>query len=156
MPTAIYPGTFDPITYGHIDLIERSAKLFEQVIVAVAKADEKQPWLSWKQRIALCRESIAHIEHTHVCGFEGLLVDFTHQKGGAVLVRGVRTAADWAYEAQLAGMNRAMAPAIETLWLAPKADLAPISSSLVRDIAAKRGNIEAFVPEVVSKALCPL
>ena len=149
----VFPGTFDPITKGHVDLIERAAKQFDEVIVAVAEGTPKQPCFSLSQRLDLIKTALAHVPHVKVCGFSSLLVDFLKEQGARTIVRGLRTVSDFEYEFQLAHMNRSLTPDIETLFLTPAAQYAFISSSLVREIAKLGGDVSAFVPAVVVKAL---
>lgn len=151
--TAIYPGTFDPITHGHSDLVERAVRLFDKVIVAIAADPPKQPTLSLTERVELARRVLAHMERIEVCAFNGLLVDFTRARGAQVILRGLRAVSDFEYEFQLAGMNRKLAPQIETLFLMPAEHYAYISSSLVREIAALGGDISPFVHEDVKTVL---
>ncbi|MDH5357222.1 MAG: pantetheine-phosphate adenylyltransferase [Gammaproteobacteria bacterium] len=151
--TAIYPGTFDPITNGHIDLVMRASKLFDRVIVAVAINPSKAPTFSLEERVALAKQTLADIESVEVCGFEGLLVDVAKQKGANVIIRGLRAVSDFEHEFQLAGMNRRMQPDVETLFLTPAEQFSYISSSLVREIAALGGDVSEFAAPCVVKAL---
>lgn len=151
--TVIYPGTFDPITRGHIDLTERATRLFDRVIIAIAHSEKKTPLFSLEQRIALCQESLAHLDNIEVLGFSNLLVDFAKSQGSSCVLRGLRTGTDFEYEFQLANMNRAMYPEFESVFLTPPEHLSFISSSLVREIAAMGGNITQFVPAPVARAL---
>ena len=143
--TAVYPGTFDPITNGHSDLIQRAARLFEKVIVAVAANPSKRPMFDLERRVGLAREVLAPMENVEVCGFDTLLIDFTRERGAAVIVRGLRAVSDFEYEFQLASMNRRLAPDVETMFLTPDEKYAYISSSLVREIAALGGDVSPFV-----------
>lgn len=149
----LYPGTFDPITNGHFDLIQRASKLFDTVIVAVAQSRGKEPLFSVSERISLIEQIIKGIPNVQVCGFSGLLVDFAKQKKASVLLRGLRAVSDFEYEFQLANMNRRLAPDIESLFLTPSEQNSFISSSLVREIAALGGDISEFVPSEVKRAL---
>lgn len=142
---AIYPGTFDPITFGHTDLIERASHLFDQVIVAVAARPGKNPAFSLDERLKLATIALAGQDKVVVCSFEGLLVEFARQKGARAILRGLRAVSDFDYEFQLAGMNRKLAPDIETLFLTPSEQYANISSTLVREIAALGGDVSPFV-----------
>ena len=153
MITVIYPGTFDPITHGHVDQVERASRLFSKVVVAIAYSEKKQPLFTLEQRIELCQKALAHLDNIEVCGFNNLLVDFAQSKGSGTILRGVRSVADFEYEAQLANMNRAMSVAFETVFLAAAGDLSFISSSLVREIAAMGGDVSNFVPSDVLSAL---
>jgi pantetheine-phosphate adenylyltransferase len=150
---AIYPGTFDPITNGHSDLIERACKLFDKVIVAVAAHSGKQPAFSLEERIRLAETVLPDSRHVEVCGFDSLLVDFARQCNAQVILRGLRAVSDFEYEFQLAGMNRKMAPQIETLFLMPAEQYSYISSSLVKEVAGLGGDVSAFVHEAVFNAL---
>jgi len=151
--TAIYPGTFDPITNGHIDLVIRASKLFEHVIVAVAINPTKTPAFSLATRVDLAKQTLADLPNVEVCGFEGLLVDIAREKQAQVIIRGLRAVSDFEHEFQLAGMNRHMEPNVETMFLTPAEQFSYISSSLVREVAALGGNVSAFVAPCVAKAL---
>jgi len=151
--TAIYPGTFDPITLGHCDLIQRASKLFDQVIIAIAASPSKQPAFSLRERIEMAQQSLTGIGNIKVCGFDTLLVNFAREMQAQVIIRGLRAVSDFEYEFQLADMNRKLAPEIETLFLMPAEQFANISSSLVREVAALGGDIAAFVPDNVKNAL---
>ena len=142
---AIYPGTFDPITHGHTDLIQRASRLFDRVIVAVAAKPGKSPLFNLDERLALAKTALAGQDNVEVCGFEGLLVEFARQKEAKAILRGLRAVSDFDYEFQLAGMNRKLASDIETLFLTPAEQYANISSSLVREIAALGGDVSPFV-----------
>ena len=151
--TAVYPGTFDPITNGHIDLIDRAAPLFERVIIGVAESPGKGPTLPLAQRVALTREAVAHHGHVEVRGFDCLLAHFVKEVDGGVLLRGLRAVSDFEYEFQLASMNRHLIPEVETLFLTPAEQYGFISSSLVREIARLGGDVSGFVPPAVAAAL---
>jgi len=151
--TVVYPGTFDPITNGHIDLIERAAKLFEKVVVAVATSEKKAPLFTIADRVRLAQQCLAHVPAAEVLPFEGLLIDFVTAQGSHCVLRGLRAVADFEYEFQLANMNRAMQPEFESVFLTPSAELSYISSSLVREIAALGGDVSGFVPAPVATAL---
>ncbi len=153
MRIAIYPGTFDPVTRGHIDLVERAAGLFDRVLVAVAHSEKKKPLFSLDERIDLCRQTLGHCDNVEVLGFTGLLVDFARQHGSRFVLRGVRAIADFEYELQLANMNRAMYPELDTVFLTPSEELSFISSSLVREIASMGGEVQRFVHPLVHAAL---
>jgi pantetheine-phosphate adenylyltransferase len=153
MDTVVYPGTFDPITNGHIDLVERAARLFEQVVVAVAVNTDKPAAFPIETRVSLARDSLAHIDNVEVCSFDNLLVDFMRQRDAGVILRGLRAVSDFEYEFQLASMNRHLAPDIETLFLTPAEQYAYISSSLVREIASLGGDVTPFVHAKVVAAL---
>ncbi len=149
MNTIIYPGTFDPITNGHIDLVSRAARLFSKIIVAIAESTPKKPAFSLKDRVLMAKTSLAHLENVEVTGFNCLLADFAKQCGATILLRGLRAVSDFEYEFQLASMNRRIAPEIESLFLTPSEKYSFISSSLVREIAALGGDVSQFVPEIV-------
>jgi pantetheine-phosphate adenylyltransferase len=150
---AIYPGTFDPITAGHIDLVERSCRMFDEVIIAVAKSTPKNTCFTTQERIALAQQVLAGEDNVRVVEFQGLLVQFCQQIGANVVVRGLRGVTDFDYELQLAGMNRKMAPEVETIFLTPAPDYAHISSTLVRQIAQLGGDVAQFVHPLVHDAL---
>jgi pantetheine-phosphate adenylyltransferase len=149
----VYPGTFDPVTNGHTDLILRAARLFDRVIVAVAVDTGKTPLFSTDERVALIRAALGPRANVEVLPFQGLLVEFTRQLGVSVIMRGLRAVSDFEYEFQLAGMNRRMAPDVETLFLTPAETYSYISSSLVREIARLGGDVSTFVPPAVQAAL---
>ena len=151
--TAVYPGTFDPITHGHTDIVERAACLFDRVILAIAASPSKQPAFDLAQREALAGEVLAHLPNVEVCSFDGLLVEFVRSRGARVILRGLRAVSDFEYEFQLAGMNRHLAGEIETLFLTPAEQYSYVSSSLVREVAALGGDISPFVHEKVVAAL---
>ncbi len=153
MPVAVYPGTFDPITNGHSDLVARAAKLFDRVILAVAVNPGKSPAFDLEQRVALAETVLADIENVEVCAFDNLLVEFVQQRGADVILRGLRAVSDFEYEFQLAGMNRRLAPKVETLFLTPAEQFAFISSGLLREIAALKGDVSEFVHPEVQAAL---
>ncbi|MCB1829991.1 MAG: pantetheine-phosphate adenylyltransferase [Chromatiaceae bacterium] len=153
MTTAIYPGTFDPITNGHGDLIARATVIFDKVIVAVAASPGKQPRFTLGQRVDLAREVLAGNRRVEIMEFDKLTVDFAQQVGAEVILRGLRAVSDFEYEFQLAGMNRHLAPNVETLFLTPAEQFAYISSTLVREIAALGGDVSEFVHPCVLAAL---
>ena len=153
MPIAVYPGTFDPITNGHSDLIERATLIFDKVIVGVAASPSKQPRFSLQQRVELAHRVLDGIERVEIREFDTLLVEFTRQCGADVILRGLRAVSDFEYEFQLAGMNRRLAPEVETMFLTPAEQFAYISSSLVREIAALGGDVSEFVHPAVVSAL---
>ena len=150
---AIYPGTFDPITHGHTDIIKRAAKLFEHVTVAVAANPSKTPTFSLEKRVELATTVLADLNNVTVRGFDSLLARFANECDAKVIVRGLRAVSDFEYEFQLAGMNRALIPDIETLFLTPATEYTYISSSLVREIAALGGSVKDFVSPIVCAAL---
>jgi pantetheine-phosphate adenylyltransferase len=150
---AVYPGTFDPITVGHEDLIRRSARLFDSVVVAVAAAHHKKTLLDLQERLDAVTEVVADLGNVRVLPFTGLVKDFALAQGARVMLRGVRSVTDFDYEAQLAGMNRVLAPELETVFLAPDARYVHISSTLVREIASLRGDVTRFVAPSVQARL---
>ncbi len=150
---AIYAGTFDPVTYGHIDLVERATTIFDHVIVAVAASTAKKTLFSLDERVALTKEVLQHNKQVQVSGFDNLLLEFAKQHQANVILRGLRTVTDFDYEFQLASMNRQLNPEIESIFLMPSEKYMSISSSLVREIAALKGEVSAFVPAQVVKAL---
>ena len=151
--TAIYPGTFDPITHGHSDLIQRATQLFDHVIVAIAASPAKAPAFTLAERLELARMTLADMPRVEICSFDTLLVEFAKSRDARVILRGLRAVSDFEYEFQLAGMNRHLAPEIETMFLMPAEQFAYISSSLVREIAALGGDISGFVHDSVKAAL---
>ncbi|MEK9592673.1 MAG: pantetheine-phosphate adenylyltransferase [Luminiphilus sp.] len=151
--TVVYPGTFDPVTNGHIDLVERAAKLFERVVVAVATSEKKAPLFSLEERVSLLQESLRQVPAAEVVPFQGLLIDFVTAQQSHCVLRGLRAVADFEYEFQLANMNRAMNPEFESVFLTPSAELSYISSSLVREIASLGGDVSGFVTPNVAQAL---
>ncbi|MBL4583296.1 MAG: pantetheine-phosphate adenylyltransferase [Pseudomonadales bacterium] len=153
MNIAIYPGTFDPITRGHIDILERASGLFDQVYLAIASSKSKKPIFSLEQRIELAKQSLSHLNNIYMDELTGLTVDFAKDREANIIIRGIRTVADYEYELQLANMNRSMAPKIETIFLTPADNLSYISSSLVKEIALFGGEISKFVAPPVEEAL---
>jgi len=151
--TAIYPGTFDPITNGHTDLVNRAARRFDKVIVAIADSGSKAPCFTLDERISLAEIALQGIQGTSIVGFDGLLADFASQQGAGVILRGLRAVSDFEYEFQLASMNRKLAPSVETMFLTPDEGYSFISSSLVREIASLGGDVSAFVHPAVKEAL---
>lgn len=150
---AIYPGTFDPITNGHVDLVTRAAPLFDRMVVAIAESPSKGPAMPLAQRIALAREALAGLRNVEVLGFDSLLAKFVREVGAGVIVRGLRAVSDFEYEFQLASMNRHLIPEVETLFLTPAEQYSFISSSLVREIARLGGDVSGFVHPSVQSAL---
>ena len=151
--TAVYPGTFDPITNGHIDLVARASTLFEKVVVGVAESPGKGPALPLSERVELARIALAGFDNVEVQGFNSLLAHFVHEIGAGVLLRGLRAVSDFEYEFQLASMNRHLIPDVETLFLTPAEQYGFISSSLVREISRLGGDVSGFVPAAVAVAL---
>ncbi len=149
---AIYPGTFNPVTSGHLDIIERGAKLFEKVYVCVAESRNKHPEFTLEERVALIEE--AGVPHNvEIIGFRSLLVDLCHRLDAQVIIRGLRMVSDFEYEFQLASMNRQLAPEIETIFLTPAEDKSFISSTIVREVARLGGDVSKIVPPNVERAL---
>ena len=150
---AIDPGTFDPITNGHIDLVQRAAKMFDSIIVAIASSSKKNPKFSLEKRIELAEQVLADCPNVKVQGFDILLIDFARQQKATVLIRGLRAVSDFEYEFQLASMNRHLAPDLESVFLMPADEHSFISSSLVKEVAALGGDVSNFVHPIVFKAL---
>ncbi len=142
---AMYPGTFDPITRGHEDLLRRSARLFVPVVVAIAASPRKAPLFSLDERVALARDVLGDLDNVEVCGYEGLTVDFARERGLGVIIRGLRAVSDFEYEFQLATMNRHLTAEVETVFLTPTEHFTFVSSSLVREIAEYGGDVAPFV-----------
>ena len=153
MRRAIYPGSFDPVTNGHLDVIERARKLFDEVVVAVAHNDEKQPLFSLEQRLDLLRETAGQIENVRIAKFSGLLVEFARAQNAGAVIRGLRAVSDFEFEFQMALMNRNLNAAVETIFLMPKEEYTYLSSRIVKEIARLGGNVSTFVPGCVAKAL---
>ena len=153
MNTVLYPGTFDPITKGHTDLVERAAKMFDKVVVAVAVSSKKNPAFSLDERVGMCREVLAHLPNVEVVGFSTLLAHFAREVNANVLLRGLRAVSDFEYEFQLANMNRVLAPEVESLFLTPSEKYSYISSTLVLEISSLKGDVTKFVHPVVNEAL---
>ncbi|HZH44429.1 MAG TPA: pantetheine-phosphate adenylyltransferase [Lysobacter sp.] len=150
---AVYPGTFDPITNGHIDLVDRAAPLFERMVIGVAASPGKGPALPLELRVELARQAVARHANVEVRGFTGLLAHFVSEIGAGVLLRGLRAVSDFEYEFQMASMNRHLIPEVETLFLTPAEQYGFISSSLVREISRLGGDVSGFVPPAVASAL---
>ena len=152
MRRAIYPGSFDPVTNGHLDVIERARKLFDEVIVAVAHNDQKQPLFTLTERLELLRETIGEYANVKVAPLDGLLVDFATKKNAAAVVRGLRAISDFEFEFQMALMNRKLEANVETIFLMPKEEYTYLSSRIVKEIARLGGDINQFVPACVAAA----
>ncbi len=150
---AIYPGTFDPVTNGHADLIERAAKLFKHVVIGIALNPSKKPRFSLDERVELLKTVTAHLDNVEVVGFSGLLVDFAKDQQASVLVRGLRAVSDFEYEFQLANMNRRLSPDLESVFLTPAEENSFISSTLVKEVAHHGGDVSQFVHIDVANAL---
>lgn len=153
MTTVVYPGTFDPITIGHMDLVDRASRLFERVIVAIASSSKKNPMFSLDERVSMAAEALAGINNVEVVGFDKLLTTYLEDLGERVVLRGLRAVSDFEYEFQLANMNRAIKSDFETVFLTPADNLTYISSTLVREIAQLDGDVSKFVPESVLRGL---
>lgn len=153
MNTVVYPGTFDPITNGHTDLVERASRLFDRIVVAVADSPRKGPSLSLELRVSLAQQALAHLDGVEVVGFNCLLAEFVRRQGANVILRGLRAVSDFEYEFQLANMNRKLAPEVESLFLTPAESLSFISSTLIREIASLDGDVSQFVHPSVAGAL---
>jgi pantetheine-phosphate adenylyltransferase len=153
MRRAIYPGSFDPVTNGHLDVIERAQKLFDEVVVAVAHNDEKQPLFSLDDRLDLLRKTAGKIDRVRIAEFEGLLVEFARKEKAGAVIRGLRAVSDFEFEFQMALMNRKLNPGIETIFLMPKEEYTYLSSRIVKEIARLGGDVSGFVPACVARAL---
>src|SRR5437773_8215276 len=153
MRRAIYPGSFDPVTNGHLDVIERARKLFDEVIVAVAHNDEKQSVFSLEERLELLQETAGKIDHVRIAEFNGLLVEFARAEEAGAVIRGLRAVSDFEFEFQMALMNRKLDAVVETIFLMPKEEYTYLSSRIVKEIARLGGDVSAFVPVLVARAL---
>jgi len=153
MNIVVYPGTFDPITNGHTDLVERAARMFDHIILAVADNPKKKPMLDLETRVDLAKEVLGHLHNVEVTGFSNLLADFVKEKQANIILRGLRAVSDFEYEFQLANMNRVLAPNVESMFLTPAEKYSYISSTLVREIASLGGDVSNFVHPAVAKAL---
>ncbi len=151
--TAIYPGSFDPMTNGHLDLIARGAKLFDRLIVGVLRNPSKNPLFSVEERVEMLREGTGAYANVEVATFEGLLVDFARQRGARAVLRGIRAISDYEYELQMAMMNRRLNPEVETIFLMPDAQYSYVSSRLVKEAARLGGSVAGLVPELVIRRL---
>lgn len=150
---AVYPGTFDPVTNGHEDLIQRAARLFDEVVVGVAHSQAKRPFFSLEERVGLAREVLEPYKNVTVLGFTGLLSEFVREQRATVIMRGLRAVSDFEYEFQLAGMNRRLAPGVETLFLTPSDKYLFLSATIVREIAVLGGDISAFVHPLTAQKM---
>ena len=153
MTTIVYPGTFDPITNGHIDLVERAARLFDKVVIGIASSQRKSPLFSIDERIQLASDALTHVPNIEIIGFDYLLVNFVSDCKADAIMRGLRAVSDFEYEFQLANMNRALSPDIESIFLTPAERFSYISSSLVREISSLDGDVSKFAPANVVEAL---
>jgi len=150
---AIYPGTFDPITNGHIDIVTRATNMFDQVILAIAASPGKKPMFTLEERVALAQEATSHLPGVEVVGFSDLMANFAHAQQATILIRGLRAIADFEYEMQLANMNRHLMPDLESVFLMPSKEWSFISSSLVKEVARHAGDVTHFLPANVHQAL---
>lgn len=150
---AIYPGTFDPMTNGHLDIVTRAALMFDHIVLAIAASPGKKPLFSLDERIALASEVVAHLSNVEVVGFSNLMADFAREQQASVLVRGLRAVSDFEYEMQLAQMNRHLYSALESVFLMPSQEYSFISSSLVKEVARHQGDVSAFLPATIHTAL---
>lgn len=150
---AIYPGTFDPMTNGHLDIVTRAALMFDHVILAIAASPGKKPMFSLDERVALATQVTSHLDNVEVIGFSDLMANFAKAQGANVLVRGLRAVSDFEYEMQLANMNRHLLPTLESVFMMPSKEWSFISSSLVKEVARHGGDITPFLPQEVTQAL---
>jgi len=150
---AIYPGTFDPITNGHIDIVTRAASMFDQVVMAIAASPSKKPMFTLDERVALAQQAVAHLSNVEVVGFSDLMANFARDQQANILIRGLRAVADFEYEMQLAHMNRHLMPTLESVFLMPSKEWSFISSSLVKEVARHAGDVTHFLPTHVHQAL---
>src|SRR5580700_10924681 len=153
MRTAIYPGSFDPLTNGHLDIVQRAAKLFDRVVVAVAKSESKSPLFTLKERMTLVAKAIGHLPSVEADAFDGLLVEYVERRGAQTVIRGLRAVSDFEFEFRLALMNRKLNERIETIFMMPKDTYTFLSSGIVKEIAQLGGDVSAFVPQHVRTAL---
>jgi pantetheine-phosphate adenylyltransferase len=153
MIKAVYPGTFDPLTRGHEDLVRRASTLFDSLIIGVADGPAKRTFFTLAERVEIAREVLAGVKHVQVVGFSGLLIEFVRQQGARVVLRGLRAVSDFEYEFQLAGMNRRLAPGVETLFLTPSDKYLFLSATIVREIAVLGGDITAFVHPLTAELM---
>ncbi len=153
MRIAICPGSFDPITKGHLDVIQRAAKLFDRVVVAVARSEKKSPLFNLEERLELVRRSVAHLGNVEADAFTGLLVEYARERGAHAVVRGLRAVSDFEFEFQLALMNRKLSEEVETIFMMPRESYTFLSSRLVKEIATLGGDVAEFVPQPVLEAL---
>lgn len=150
---AVYPGTFDPVTHGHLDLAERGQRHFDRLVMAILRNEDKQPLFSVEERMELLREAVVRWPRVQVESFDGLLVDYARELGASVILRGIRAASDFEYEMQMAMMNRKLEPELETVFLVPSEAYSYVSSRLVREVARLGGSVSALVPPNVAEAL---
>ncbi|POP45332.1 pantetheine-phosphate adenylyltransferase [Superficieibacter electus] len=150
---AIYPGTFDPITNGHIDIVTRATMMFDQVVLAIAASPSKKPMFTLEERVALAQEATSHLPGVEVIGFSDLMANFAREQQANILIRGLRAVADFEYEMQLAHMNRHLMPELESVFLMPSKEWSFISSTLVKEVARHAGDVTHFLPASVHQAL---
>ncbi len=153
MKRGIYPGTFDPITNGHLDLVQRGLRIFDEIIIAVAPSPKKQPLFTLEERLKLIRESVKDLKNVRVEAFNGLLVDYAKSKGGIAIIRGLRAVSDFEYELQMALMNRRLDMSVETVFMMPSEEYSFLTSTIVKEAASFGGSVKGLVPEVVEQAL---
>ncbi|HZX33348.1 MAG TPA: pantetheine-phosphate adenylyltransferase [Rhodocyclaceae bacterium] len=150
---AIYPGTFDPMTRGHEDIVRRAAGLFERLVVAIAESPSKRPFFDLATRVDIAKEALSDVKNVEIVGFNTLLMDFVHERGAKIIIRGLRAVSDFEYEFQMAGMNRSLYPEVETVFLTPGEQYMFISATMVREIARLGGDVGKFVHPCVEKLL---
>lgn len=153
MRLAIYPGTFDPITNGHLDLVERGLRIFDEIVIAVAPSPKKQPLFSLEERLKLIREAVKDCRNVKVEAFNGLLVNYVKGKGGIAIIRGLRAVSDFEYELQMALMNRRLDTNIETVFMMPSEEFSFLTSTVVKEVVSLGGSVKGLVPEVVERAM---
>lgn len=153
MKRGIYPGTFDPITNGHLDLVRRGLRIFEEIIIAVAPSPKKQPLFTLEERLELIREAVKDYENVRTEAFNGLLVDYVKSRGGVAIIRGLRAVSDFEYELQIALMNRRLDMEIETVFMMPSEEYSFLTSTIVKEVASFGGSVKALVPKAVEKTL---
>ena len=153
MRIGVYPGSFDPMTMGHLDIIERGCKVVDKLVVGVLNNGAKNPMFSIEERLELLRQGTAHLENVEICAFEGLLVEFVRQQQAQVVIRGLRAVTDFEYELQMAQANRSMFPAMETIFLTTNAEYSFVSSTIVKDILRHNGDVGHFVPRAILNSI---